>query len=359
MAFVWNRGKTEAMSIAENHNLVRIFQVQGGTLFILNKGNKNSLYRVNWKGQGAEKQIESLDPQLVVEQVVEKSGVKYLRVPPGDRQQTLFLRGTQVKGRLLRDDGYLQTGESLSLPDGIGGLLELNYQPGVFTVWQSSPTEKEMVYMGEKASGFIESINQGRGTLENKSQLWKFDLQDPSYIIVDANTPGVTALLKEGKIQVVKAGFKPADRQLIYFLEPGQYQFWTRPLNGINQKGTLKLRKMIPITIGEQEGPIRRRLIQSGEIQLFRFRVAQTATVGVGVAAEQDLLTTQLFDSNFKKVGEGPLIFKQLKAGSYLLTIKTHQDNSPPVSYRPILLGHQGSKQGVPEQTKRQYTENQ
>ncbi|MCP5047231.1 MAG: hypothetical protein GY940_08670, partial [bacterium] len=94
-----------------------------------------------------------------------------------------------------------------------------------------------------------------------------------------------------------------------------------------------------------QESPLR--TIQPGETHYFRFVVPVESKVGVGLKAQSDNLDARLLDETSKLIATGPLIIETLKPGNYLLEV---QARDVPVKYRPILLGNQGSRKGIPDE---------
>ena len=123
-----------------------------------------------------------------------------------------------------------------------------------------------------------------------------FDLKHPAYIIVDADKPGVTALLADQKVLATSVGSSDKGRQLRYFLPPGDYQLWTRPLEGTTQAGNIRLLKVVPKPLDTaSENP---RLIRPGEIQVFTFDVTVKGKVGVGIRTESDQLTLNFLTAN-------------------------------------------------------------
>ena len=200
-----------------------------------------------------------------------------------------------------------------------------------------------------------DKLQNGIGALENKAQLWEFVLAQPSYITVDAETPGATALLAEQKILAISVGSDSKGRQLNYFLPAGNYQLWTRPLKGLRQEGEIRLQKVFPHPLDEETEKTKTWLIRPGETQVFRFHVAAKGKVGVGVRTESDQLGAKLFDHKFDMLAESPLMLQELEPGDYLLTVETSDLTSPPIQYSPVVFGLKGSEQGIPEDVIRRY----
>ena len=88
---------------------------------------------------------------------------------------------------------------------------------------------------------------------------------------------------------------------------------------------------------------------------MFHFQVTTQAKVGVGVQTESDQLETRLFDAQYNLMAEGPLIIQEMEPGEYILTVTTSSSMSPPLQYRPVILGQHGSQQGIPADVMNQY----
>ena len=163
----------------------------------------------------------------------------------------------------------------------------------------------------------------------------------------------INALVGEERVLASSVGSTNAGHQLRYFLQPGDYQLWSRPLKGVIQQGNIRVQTTTPY--GLDSAMLKPWLIQSDETQLFRFEVTTTATVGVGIETESDRLSAELRDHDFRLLANGPLMLKELDAGEYLFIVRTSSTDSAPVQYRPVVYGHKGSDQGIPDDVLKEY----
>ena len=92
------------------------------------------------------------------------------------------------------------------------------------------------------------------------------------------------------------------------------------------------------------------RLIRPSEIQVFKFNVTVKGKVGVGIRTESDQLDAKLFDSQFKRLASSPVMIQELELGEYLLMVETVPQTSGPIQYTPVVLGHTGGRQAIPEE---------
>ena len=266
-------------------------------------------------------------------------------------QKELFVAGDAVRSRLLGNDGTIHEGERFQASRA-QGILEISYGPGYVKVWEANPQEKDLAFMGKKPRR-VKGLSEGLATLENRSQRWMFGLESAAYIVADADELGVTALLADQKVLATSIGSNNKGRQLHYFLPPGNYQLWTRPLQGTVQAGNIKLLKVFPKSLDTvSDSP---RLIRPGETQVFTFHVTVKGKVGVGIRTESDQLDAKLFDNQFKQLASSPVMIQELEPGDYLLTVETIPQASAPIQYTPVVLGHTGGRQEIPEEVIGEY----
>ena len=341
VAFVWDGEHTRAL-VAAHRNTQESITVTGGELFIANRGNETGLFRIERKRETAET-AQDFDPKKGFEGVFTEAGTVSLLIEEIKDRKALFVAGDAVKSRLLGNDGIIREGERFQAQ----GILELSYGPGYVKVWEANPQEKDLAFMGKKprrVKGLADEVVK----LENRSQRWMFDLKHPAYIIVDAEGPGVTALLVDQKVLATSVGSSNKGRQLRYFLPRGDYQLWTRPLEGTTQAGNIHLLKVFPKPLDTaSDSP---RLIRPSEIQVFKFNVTVKGKVGIGIRTESDQLDAKLFDSQFKRLASSPVMIQELELGEYLLMVETVPQVSVPIQYTPVVLGHTGGRQAIPEE---------
>ena len=356
IAFVWD-GKQTRVLVAARSNTQESITVPGGELFIVNRGDKAGLFRIE-KVREIAKTVQDFDPKQGFEGVFTEAGTVSLLIEEVKDQKELFVTGDAVRSRLLGDDGIIREGERFE-SDQAQGILELSYDPGYVKVWTANPQEKDLAFMGKKPRR-VKGLSNELAKLENRSQRWMFDLKRPAYIIADADGLGVTALLADQEVLMTSVGSSNSkdpdpigslatrDRQLRYFLPPGDYQLWTRPLKGTTQAGNIRLLKIFPKPLDTaSDNP---RLIRPGEIQAFKFNVTVKGKVGVGIRTESDQLDAKLFDSQFKRLASSPVMIQELELGEYLLTVETTPQASAPIQYTPLVLGHTGGRLEIPEE---------
>ena len=343
VAFVWT-GKHTRVLVAAHDNTQQLITVPGGALFIINRGDETGLFRVERWREPVET-VHEFDSKQDFEGVFAEAGTVSLLIEEVKDQKALFVAGDAVQGRLLGNDGTIREGAHFQA-NRAQGILELSYGPGYVKVWEANPQEKDWTFMGKKPRR-VKSLSKGWETLANRSQRWMFGLERPAYIIADVNAPGVTALLADQKVLTTSIGSSSKGRQLRHFLPSGDYQLWTRPLKGTTQEGNIRLLKIFPKPLDTaSDNP---RLIRPGEIQVFTFNVTVKGKVGVGIRTESDQLDAKLYDNQFKRLASSPVMIQEMEPGDYLLTVETIPQASAPIPYTPMVLGHTGGRQEIPE----------
>ena len=343
VAFVWDGEHIRAL-VAATGNTQELITVPGGELFIVNRGNEAGLFRIERKSETA-KIVQDFNSKQGFEGLFTEAGTISLLIEEVKDRKELFVTGDAVRSRFLGNDGIIHEGTRFRA-NRAQGILEISYGPGYVKVWIANPQEKDLAFMGKK-SRRVKGLSNGLAKLENKSQRWMFDLKRPAYIIADADGPGVTGLLADQKVLATSVGSSNKGRQLGYFLPPGDYQLWTRPLEGTTQAGNIRLLKVFPKPLDTaSESP---RLIRPGEIQVFKFNVTVKGKVGVGIRTESDQLDAKLFDSQFKRLAASPVMIQELELGEYLLTVETIPQASGPIQYTPVVLGNTGGRLEIEE----------
>ncbi len=355
VAASWNGQQLDGVVAATHQNQSRMLAVTKNHLILINRGERSAPYRVERRGNLSQS-LSTLDPHSGFESIFSTSGILRLKIQNIPKGQRLFFQANQAQGRLLTTTGYILEGESFELPPQTEqGVLELHYAPGYVRIWTAPLEAEKQRFMAMSPEEVSPQPIVGASDLSNQAQRWKFQIDEPIYIVVDTDTPGALALWQQQVLRTTVAT-QTEGAQLIYFAQPGNYELWTRPVRGLPHTGKLRLRKIRPHLLSDSSNTSQPWLLRSGEIQVFAFHVATQSNVGIGVQAETDALDGRLFDKNFQLLGKGPLVFRNLAPGYYLFTVKTHHRDTLPVQYTPVLLGHQGSQQQVPESVMRQYT---
>lgn len=360
VAFAWNNGAAEAFAAAVDGNTQQRINVTGGHLIVLNTGQGAGLYRIEKNdaaGDAAGDTAQPFEPVAGFEQAFRAPGRLVLDVPA--HRQHIYVDGDRIESRFLRDDGrIIERAGTLELAPSAGGRLEIDYQSGYVRVWRSTPEDQardkiQPHNLPPFADLPLEACDDGVGVLQDAPQRWRITLAEPQYVVIEADAPGMMALVADNQVLASSIGSRAAGHHLRYFLPAGKYALWTRPLQGVAQQGAIRMQAVTPYDL--DGAMLKSWLIAPGETQVFRFDVATESTVGVGVETESDRLWAELRDEAFTLLASGPLMLEKLDAGTYLCIVRPNADGAAPVRYRPVVYGHTGSDQGIPDDVVKEY----
>jgi len=356
-AFCWYKDRPFAMAVALQENTGELMAVQGGKLIVVNRGTASALFRLE-KQKGEQVLSPKYDQKKGFEKVCAYGGTMRFSI---DAAGPLYAAGGSVKARFLRSDGMLvereiasETRPFVTFDDG-KGILELRHGAGLVKVWQAPAGQRETSFMGRLKDADSASFDNDAGALKDKAQLWRFSLDAPTFVIAETAVSGAMAFVIGETAVDVSLGASAGMRRMARYLPAGEFRLWTRPLQGRPAQGELRLTKIKPAVLDDkkEEGL---RLIQPGQMHAYSFTVATATTVGCGVKTESDQLKGSLFDSASQLIATGGLVYKKLEPGQYVFVV---EGGAQPVQYRPVLLGASGSRQDVPDDTLKQYMEQQ
>lgn len=351
LAMTLENGRITALGPALSAHGKESFSLEKGTLLVLNHGTRAAPYRLRALFDEPAGGMSVRDFRGEYEAVFERRGHMRFALPVLAAGKRLFMRGDGVTARHLSARGLvheLPSGSGLEID---GGVLEVQHGPGWVKLWIADSPSMDLTFMGDPPPNRPRDLGAGEGMLGNEPSIWRFRLDAPYYVVIDADGPGASALLSGDQILAVAAGRDRAARRLNHFLPAGDYGVWTRPLAGRGQYGAIRLLKVRPVLLQESEtGPAF--LIGSGESHVYQFRVTEPGKVGLGVVTESDQLEVSLYDESFQQLASGPLVYGELPPGAYVLVIRAGEDS---VMYRPKLLGLDGPGSELPEEVRREY----
>jgi hypothetical protein len=166
----------------------------------------------------------------------------------------------------------------------------------------------------------------------SEEEFVQFSSDSGGYVVVEADETGFA--------------FDPDSANYSGYFQPGSYMVYLRALD--SSAGFTVTRKA-----PEELPPDGTRFfLKKREEQLFRLTVETAAKVGIGAKAEAELVTVELLDSDFQLLGKGILLFRDLEPGEYLIRVI---GADVPIQYSLIVLGEDGSKQGIPDDIRKSY----
>ncbi|MDJ0839532.1 MAG: hypothetical protein QNK37_23635 [Acidobacteriota bacterium] len=322
----------------------RVIDPGARKLTLVNAGDRAGLYRVA---------VTTADP-TVTALTWDKNGIiEHLAEEPGELLMDLGDGPARVRfpedttGHLHDTAGLIHKIDGGAWTETTGGRLVVNHRGGLFHAVKGSDAAWRRKLIGRTPSAKT-LPNSGRITISGKPIAYKLKLDRAHWVQVNTRDNLLTAI--DDGSDILTTSHAPSQGT---FLDPGSYNLSARPLAGDSKTKTLTVSLLEPIPFGGEE-PVPERLIASGETEVFRFTVTEYAKVGVGLSAHADRLTADLFDTGSQHLGSGPFLLRELDAGDYLLVVRA---GGPPVRYRPVVYGHLGPGNQIPDDVLRDYAE--
>ena len=345
---------------AENTNQDAVIKVENEKIYIFNRSKHDKIYRLTEQYQQFSEaiavSISALNPGFA--SYFENAGNLHLNIEElvsGDR---VYLDGDIDSCVFLGQEGVIRkciigaNGNKFS-----SGVLSINYKKGLVNVWMGSHYNDYKSRLGKlTATSNSLLLNRGMATLNNETELWELPLADPQLVVIRHTMGGITYIQKDKEIVAGKTAKNAIDRQVIHYLNAGNYQIITKPLPGLIQSGKMTVNQYTAEPLLETKNQPLLKLLTPGEFHLFYINIAQNSRIGVGVQAESDDISAELYDEDFNKINDGPIMFNRLDFGRYIFVIHSLSSKTP-ILYQPLLYGSEGSERGIPQSIIEQYVE--
>lgn len=343
------KGSTPLASIAAvSGRRAESLSLPASTLYLVNVGKEEARARLAalapQGGDSAEisagKAFESLD--------VGPGGASLrVKASPDD---LLCLAGEDLSAEFYGDDGsfgrlrHLGADRLFSSFPAANGTLLLRSPGGLARAWLSKPGREEEGLV-EADSGAARDI-KGSAALSGKAESFRLALDSPGYVDLSCYGPALISLSRNAKIQKTVLSGGRGELHLFAYLGPGEYRVFARPVRGKSLSDVFRAERVQPRKVDPSDLPSGV-FIAAREYQAYAFSVLSGAKVGAGVSSDSDGLTAFLYDSAQNFLGSGPVIFRDLTAGDYLLVVKGMDGR--PAEYGLALYGIEGSRQSVPQ----------
>jgi hypothetical protein len=261
----------------------------------------------------------------------------------------VFVRGAVDEAVYLRSDGRVVTGGAMAV--GPGGTLWLRWRPGPVLAWLSTPDAPGPFQ--DATAGPTTTVGAGaRLPLSGAAQRVRIELGAPGLAQLSAPCPFVATVAVEGAPERVEV--REGGGGLDLWLPEGTATVSLRALADTALWGRATLTSTPPTDIGEGLGP--EVLLAPGGSRVFRFQLAESRPIGVGVDAEADRVIATVLDATGQPVGRGLVQLLELDAGTWFLALRQPADAAP-VRVRPALAGIDPPDTGPPEDVVRGYLE--
>ena len=349
VGFLHQQGQTTATWSAFSGNRNERFSCDGGFLTLVHGAAEETDLLFRLELEKATKPTEALPFSGFFEVLAVKPGRLKFTVPEAEPGHRIFLAGEGVEARLQAADGRILSLSPKSSIPVRPGKLTLHHGSGLATLWTGTPETKELAFLGSH----FETVSALDEPLKAAGQRWPLSVARAAMVVVEAPSPGVTALLRDNRVLDLSVGTSGHQRTLRTFLGPGNYHLVTRPISGLDQTGQLQVTRFFPEVL-PAGGSAPERLIVEGEVQIFQFEVKQAGPIGVGVVANSDHLQAQLLGPDLVPLAQGPMIYRKLDQGTYTLKVYTE---GGPVAFRPVVYGLDGPGKTIPDEVLNRYLE--
>ena len=339
------------VATAEHSNQMFSIKLENEKLYIYNTTLQNRIYRLVQQyyqfSDAPDVSISALNPSFA--SFFENKGIVQLNIEEQILGDRVYVDGDVKSCKLFGRDGTI--GKCILGIKGnrfSPGVLRLQHERGLVSVWMGGSFNDYKAHLGKvAATPKLLLLNHGVGTLNNETELWELNLAEPQLLVIDHSVGGLTYIQKDKTIVAGKTSKNVAGRQIVHYLEAGDYQIITKPLTGLTQNGKMTISLYPPESLFETEHLQLNKLLTPNEFHLFTFELDQSSHIGCGVNTEFDNIQAQLFNGQFQKISEGPLMVNHLETGRYILIV--HSENTDETMlYQPLLYGTKGMEQRMP-----------
>ncbi len=352
VASVWKGKIAQATIHSLDSRRAELLSLPASTLCVANTGIESASLRVfvaPAKDKGAQ-DMAALSPGKAFEALDLGSQSVSIPIKPGNPGQLLCLAGESLSAEFLGEDGRFERLDHSSQSalyssmSAANGVLVLRSSGAWARAWLAAPGKEEESLVEQEGQA-TRDLKSGALALSGKAESFKLTMDGSGYVDLSCYGPALISLSRNAKIiKSVLSGGR-GELHLLAYLQAGEYRVFVRPPRGralaeIFQASKVEARAVAALSAGQKS------FIGAREYQAYSFSVAQDSMVGAGIRADSDGMEAFLYDSSQNLLGNGPVIFRKLKAGDYILVLRG--PDRLPMEYELLLLGIDGSRQGVP-----------
>jgi hypothetical protein len=277
------------------------------------------------------------------EDVSAKAGQLRLIVPVASAARTLRVDGAD-RCFISQDDGTRVHGCLAQLDANSAATVVVDRGPRLLRALVFAAGEEDRALLGPHASASsVTPLPPATALPVTGAALERgVTVSEPSVLHV-RSTSGICALLQGDQPIQTNGWFQGCT--LDRLVSPGTYRLFLRPFGSLPLDGTVTWTREPVANLADGLGPPT--WVAPGQERLFRFQVASQGHVGLGLQVAADTLECSVLDAGQKAIGHGCQQFLSLEPGSYLLAVLA-PTGSPPMRFRPVVVGLAGSKMEVP-----------
>jgi len=348
------KGSVVSTHWAGDSGLQETISVNADEVRILNADARPSQYSVELAPGSADPEAP-LAPGGLLERNLATSGRLRVpvEIPDGEGSYRLRVRGDAQA--LWQDaSGRIQGGNDFDVRSA--GTLWLLHEPGTVVAWLDEPRASGW----DRVSRWLGSLSESSVRppesvpLQGKQQVLLVRLERPSLLHVRTSAPVVAQFLGRGRPGVTQAFLHGA--MLNIPAPAGESRLVLRAIGSESLSGHASVFATEVTNLVEGEGPAV--LLGPGGARLFSFTLDRPDTIGIGVRASSDVVSSVLYDEQGAVQSQGVVQMPRLAAGRYYLAIEA-PESSAPVRARAIVLGLARADTRPPYEVLRRYVEAQ
>jgi hypothetical protein len=274
-------------------------------------------------------------------------GQEWLRIQlaAGSQAGVLRIRG-QASGVYIEDSGRILSGKNLALSRS--GSLQLQHGSGRVLAWIDKQTEAVIPASAKRQT--IAVAKPAPVKLTGVTQYLSLKTTVARLVHLHSSTAMVTRVQVSGQQQQVEA--HPYGVDYAFFMPAGETDLALTALATTTLRGQLDVTATAATAFSEGPGP--EVILPGGGSKLYKFKLAQSGPVGIGVRSSSDVVDAVLLNSHGKVLGRGVVQMPNLSAGWYWLLL-TAPAAADPVHVRPVLVGTKPPATGPPAKVIREY----
>lgn len=269
--------------------------------------------------------------------------LQVVEVAPGKSSRRVRVSGAAEDATFVGESGRVLRGSELPIEDQSGYLL-LHHRPGTVVAWIESDETRTT---DATSVDPIDIALPARPSLSGSVSRFRLALSEPVMFHLRTTAPVATLINNDLR-------FHPDGATVATFLPRGTSEFEIRAIGDGVLSGEAEMTTSAVLSIGEGLGP--EVLLPAGSTRVFSFEVSRAGSIGVGVRASTDVVSTTLLDESGRTLGRGVVQMHELSPGRYLLAIESPSD-APAVTVRPAVAGIEPPSTGPPSEVIRRYIE--
>jgi hypothetical protein len=346
-AFSENSNQVQQFFYSHGQNQAVTFHPGGKSVTIINTNPTDTLFRLS--GSRPFAQTASLVLTDRLEMI--NGEVSDISVPAIPDQKKLYALGKNVRAELYSAAGIIDSGQPLSsdIPGIVfsetAGKLKIRSYEGCLCLLIAKPAQIIDELFPNHAHWPKTAWSSQSILMDTEPQQITIQLDQAACLKISQPAVALLGLFSAEHMLNLILGDTALAKESILFLKPGDYQLKIRPIQGTSAAGNVEtfILHPQPITANTLN---QTHIIGQHEEQIFSFTLPEKRKIGIGIQAQADELSGELFNDQSARIDHGPLIIRTLPPGNYLYLVKSKQSAQ---MYKLVLLGLFEDNRKIPD----------